>query len=72
MIKIIKNILHQLGLFNVVKFSNLARLYQYFFKPEKRTAFLKELAFYQSFLPHCKLIFDIGANDGHKSCCLRP
>ena len=27
----------------------------------------KELNFYQSFLPECKLIFDIGANDGHKT-----
>ncbi len=67
MIKIIKNILHQLGLFNAVKFSRLSSLYQYFFKPEKRKAFLKELEFYQSFLPQCKLIFDIGANDGHKT-----
>ncbi len=64
MIKIIKKILHQFGLFNVVKFSSL---YQYFFKPQKRKEFLKELEFYQSFLPLCKLIFDIGANDGHKT-----
>jgi FkbM family methyltransferase len=67
MIKIIKNILHRLGLFNVVKFSKLASLYRYFLKPHKRKAFLKELEFYQSFLPQCKLIFDIGANDGHKT-----
>lgn len=67
MIKIIKNILQQLGLFNVVKFSKLASLYQYFFKPRKRKEFLRELEFYQSFLPQCKLIFDIGANDGHKT-----
>jgi FkbM family methyltransferase len=64
MIKIIKKILHQFGLFNAVKFSSL---YQYFFKPQKRKEFLKELEFYQSFLPQCKLIFDIGANDGHKT-----
>lgn len=71
MIKFIKNILHQLGLFNVVKFSKLANLYQYFFKPEKRKAFIRELEFYQSFLSPCKLIFDIGANDGHKTVVLK-
>jgi FkbM family methyltransferase len=71
MLKIIKNILHQLRLFNAVKFSNLTNLYYYFFRPEKRKAFLKELDFYQSFLPPCKLIFDIGANDGHKTAVFK-
>ncbi|HEY6506205.1 MAG TPA: FkbM family methyltransferase [Chitinophagaceae bacterium] len=27
----------------------------------------REVSFYQSFLPACNLIFDIGANDGHKT-----
>lgn len=31
------------------------------------TAINNELKFYRSFLPDCDLIFDIGANDGHKT-----
>ena len=52
---------------NRLKYSGLAALYNYFFKPAKRKQALKEISFYRSFLPPCSLIFDIGANDGHKT-----
>ncbi len=50
-----------------LKHSSLARLYAYLFKPAKTKQALKEISFYRSFLPPASLIFDIGANDGHKT-----
>ena len=67
MVKIIKNVLIKLGIFNSIKYSKFTDLYTYLLKPAKKKQRQKELNFYQSFLPECKLIFDIGANDGHKT-----
>ena len=52
---------------NSLKYSKLAALYTYLLKPAKRRQALKEINFYRSFLPPASLIFDIGANDGHKT-----
>jgi FkbM family methyltransferase len=65
--KMIKNALIKLGLFNFVKYSKLTNLYHYFFKPEEKKQTQQEINFYESFLPKCQLIFDIGANNGHKT-----
>ena len=43
------------------------RLYERVFKTEVIAQEKNEISFYRSFLPACKLIFDIGANDGHKT-----
>lgn len=43
------------------------RLYKLFFYSSGKKQEKKELDFYRSFLSPCTLIFDIGANDGHKS-----
>ncbi|MGG9962984.1 FkbM family methyltransferase [Ferruginibacter sp. SUN106] len=67
MLTTVKNILKKLRLFNQLKYSGIGNLYYKWFNRPQHKAALKELAFYQSFLPSCKLIFDIGANDGHKT-----
>lgn len=63
----VKYILLKLGLYNFVKYSKITTLYYYFFNRKKWKQPQLELNFYRSFLPPCKLIFDIGANDGHKT-----
>jgi FkbM family methyltransferase len=50
-----------------LKYSPLFSLYLTFFKPSVIKEAKREKAFYRSFLPACKLVFDIGANDGHKT-----
>ena len=55
------------GLFYKLKYSATADLYNRLFRPEKRKELVHELSFYKSFLPKCRLIFDIGANDGRKT-----
>ncbi|MDP4264237.1 MAG: FkbM family methyltransferase [Bacteroidota bacterium] len=55
------------NLYYPLKYSVSFRLYQRLFKPEEIKLRRKEINFYQSFLPPCQLIFDIGANDGHKT-----
>jgi len=50
-----------------LRYSLVFRLYQLCFKIQDIRRQTHELAFYQSFLSSCKLIFDIGANDGHKT-----
>jgi len=40
------------------------------FKPHEISEQRREVAFYRSFLGPCDLIFDIGANDGHKTAAL--
>jgi FkbM family methyltransferase len=63
----IKKILHKRGLYYSLKYSRLFHLYQLLFKPAEIKQQRQEIAFYKSFLPGCKLIFDIGANNGHKT-----
>lgn len=64
---ILKTILQKAGILNRVKYSFAGRIYFAIFKPGRQKQFAHELAFYRSFLPPCTLIFDIGANDGHKT-----
>ncbi len=63
----IRNWLHQRDLYLPLKYSRLFRWYQRIFKPGVIAAEKKEVAFYRSFLPQCRLIFDIGGYDGHKT-----
>jgi FkbM family methyltransferase len=63
----IKNLLISRGLYNNFKYSRLFWLYQYLFKKEVIVQHKTEGKFYQSFLTSTPLIFDIGANDGHKT-----
>ena len=67
MVQLIKKALKKTGLFYYFKYSKARALYEILVKPEKKKAQLKEIKFYNSFLPPCSLIFDIGANDGHKT-----
>lgn len=55
------------GLYERLKYSVPGIAYATLFKPSQRRQALKELHFYRSFLQPCTLIFDIGANDGHKT-----
>lgn len=55
------------GIFYSLKYSLPGRIYLKIFKKEEELQYQKELNFYISFLPDCKLVFDIGANDGHKT-----
>jgi FkbM family methyltransferase len=50
-----------------LKYSRLFSLYENIFKPGNVERQKKEIALYKSFLPDCNLVFDIGANDGHKT-----
>jgi FkbM family methyltransferase len=63
----IKNFLYKKGGYYPLKYSRLFRIYQLLFKPAEIKQQRQEISFYKSFLPACKLIFDIGANDGHKT-----
>src|SRR6478672_4919722 len=63
----VKNFLHKKGLYYPLKYSRFFHLYQRLFKPAEIKQQRREVDFYKSFLPLCKLIFDIGANDGHKT-----
>ncbi|GAB2807183.1 class I SAM-dependent methyltransferase [Ferruginibacter profundus] len=63
----LKNTLKKLGIFNTLKYSAIGNLYYVVFNRPQHKATVKEFSFYRSFLPSCKLIFDIGANDGHKT-----
>jgi FkbM family methyltransferase len=63
----IKRFLVKNGLYNNLKYSPAFRIYQRLFKPDVIKRHEAELAFYRSFLSPCKLIFDIGAYDGHKT-----
>jgi FkbM family methyltransferase len=63
----VHNFLHKKGLYYSLKYSRFFHLYQWLFKPAVIMQERQEIKFYKSFLPECKLIFDIGANDGHKT-----
>ena len=53
--------------YQYIKYSKLFALYEHICKPQVQQAHEREVQFYRSFLPHCALIFDIGAYDGHKT-----
>src|SRR5687768_5040674 len=63
----IKNFLKKRGLYNNLKYSSLFRVYEHLFKPQVIKNHQAEVNFYRSFLSPSKLIFDIGAYDGHKA-----
>jgi len=63
----IKSILKKLNLYEYLKYSNLFYLYEKILKPDVAEGKKREISFYTSFLTSCNLIFDIGANDGHKT-----
>ena len=65
--ELVKDFLKKRGVYEYLKFSRLFSLYEYLFKPQTREAAQKEIALYKSFLKNCALVFDVGANDGHKS-----
>ena len=67
----VRSILHRTGMLQRIKYSFAGSIYLYLFRPELKKQAEKESGFYRSFLPHCKLIFDIGANDGHKTIVFR-
>ncbi len=67
MLIFIKNILKKLQLFDRIKYSKPGELYYIIFNRPQIKQTNRELGFYRSFLPDCNLIFDIGANDGHKT-----
>ena len=54
-------------LYEYVKFSYPFHLYEKLCKPDVAKEAYREIQFYKSFLQPCDLIFDIGANDGHKA-----
>ncbi len=53
-----------------LKYSGAGKVYASVFKTVEKKQAIKELHFYRSFLPACSLVFDIGANDGHKTVAL--
>lgn len=55
------------GWYDRLRYSSLFRFYQKLFKPKDLEAEQKENRFYHSFLSPSRLIFDIGAYDGHKT-----
>ncbi|MBL7740194.1 MAG: FkbM family methyltransferase [Chitinophagaceae bacterium] len=63
----IKKYLRQKGLYYPLRYSRLFTIYQLLFKPATIKQQQREVSFYRSFLPACQLVFDIGANDGHKT-----
>lgn len=65
--KAIKKYLINNDFYFPLKYSLVFDFYQFFFKPRTISRQRKEVDFYRSFLSSCDLIFDIGANDGHKA-----
>jgi FkbM family methyltransferase len=65
--KIIKKYLQKKGWYEYLKYSCFFMLWQKFFKPQVIVQHKKEVAYYKSFLIPGKLVFDIGAYDGHKT-----
>ncbi|GAB4091730.1 class I SAM-dependent methyltransferase [Flaviaesturariibacter terrae] len=65
--QVLKQFLRRLGIYERLRWSPLFGVYRRLFQPVQREAAAREKAFYRSFLRPCHLIFDIGANDGHKT-----
>ena len=68
--EILKDFLKKRGVYEYLRFSRSFSLYEHLFKPEVAKAAQREIALYKSFLTDCQLVFDIGANDGHKTAAL--
>lgn len=64
---LIKKILNKLGLLNRIKYSRLFLWYKKATNPAVASFYKNEHDFYASFINKCDIIFDIGANDGHKA-----
>lgn len=64
---ILKQTLLKMGLYHRAKFGFPGRIYALLFKSNQNRQNLREFHFYHSFLSDPDLIFDIGANDGHKT-----
>ncbi len=64
---ILKKLLLKMGIYNRAKYGSLGRIYAFLFKSEQNRQHVREFHFYNSFLSNPGLIFDIGANDGHKT-----
>jgi FkbM family methyltransferase len=64
---IIRNWFKKRGLYESIKYSRFFHWYERFLKPSVARQHQKEVSLYRSFLPPSKLIFDIGAYDGHKT-----
>jgi FkbM family methyltransferase len=54
-------------IYHYLKYSRVFRWYERLFQPWVIRAHEKEVGLYRSFLGRCRLIFDIGAYDGHKT-----
>jgi FkbM family methyltransferase len=65
--KHIKRLLKKIRLYEYLKYSRIFYFYEKLLKPEVEKRREREISFYTSFLTKCNLIFDIGANDGHKT-----
>jgi FkbM family methyltransferase len=63
----LKNILQRAGVYEWLRWSAPFRLYHKLFNAMRSDAEAREKTFYASFLAPMDLIFDIGANDGHKT-----
>jgi FkbM family methyltransferase len=63
----IKSLFVKAKVYEYIKYSSIFHIYTLFFKPQEKKNFEREVHFYKSFLNKCNLIFDIGANDGHKT-----
>lgn len=64
---LLKRWIARAGLYEHLRYSAFFRLYTRLFKREVGAAAARELGFYRSFLKPCRLIFDVGAYDGHKT-----
>lgn len=63
----LRTLFKKLNIYYYVKYSGPFRLYERMFKPKVKKQFDDEKKLYHSFLNEPKLIFDIGAYDGHKT-----
>lgn len=57
----------RLGIYEYIKYSRPFNLYERLFKRAVVAAHKKEVRLYKSILSGCRLIFDVGAFDGHKT-----
>lgn len=62
-----KKLLAKKGWYEYMRYSAFFSIYAFLIKRQVIKDHRREVSFYQSFLPSCSLIFDIGAYDGHKT-----
>lgn len=65
--ELLKRFLKKFHLYYRLKYSVFFRFYEKICKPEVELAHKRELQLYRGILPAARLIFDIGAYDGHKT-----